>query len=274
MASSGSDYYGASGYLMLFGLSDQGAGCRGVQAKQRLLAMGTMIKEEEGDADGGQSAERLHPPAPCTPQEQLADLRRRRKTEIQAVRAELPHWVRRSQGPDAAALRRAVDLPDLCEKLLGVRLEQAGESNWTGTCPLHDDRSPSFSVYRGDDGAFRCGCFAGCVPFPDDRDFGDCFDLVRAWAALQGQDDPGFRWAVEEVARLTGGVGPAEHHLDETLARIERSSLADEAKEAARARARRWYRLGLLGPPIGAAAGEDDDGPVVVPPRGWDAEEE
>ncbi len=43
--------------------------------------------------------------------------------------------------------------------LAGVKLEPAGEDQWKGLCPFHNDSSPSFWVY--DDGTYHCfGCLA------------------------------------------------------------------------------------------------------------------
>ena len=51
---------------------------------------------------------------------------------------------------------REVPLTDVISAYAGIKLAQRG-SRWSGCCPLHDDRSPSFIVYP--DGRFHCfGC--------------------------------------------------------------------------------------------------------------------
>lgn len=152
----------------------------------------------------------------------------------------------RGGGPDARALRAAVDLPDLCLSL-GIELEQQYDGRWTGLCPFHPDRNPSFGCYQGDDGTWRCGCWS-CQPFAGDSSTGDCFDLVRAWEAREGRRDPGFLWAVGEVVRLTGGRGPAERHRDEVLARLDAQGRDDI--ERAQARVEDAYRRGYFGTPM------------------------
>lgn len=56
---------------------------------------------------------------------------------------------------DTEAIRRANPLPAIAARL--VRLEQAG-SEWTGCCPFHADRSPSFTIFSN---GTRFHCF-GC----------------------------------------------------------------------------------------------------------------
>lgn len=43
--------------------------------------------------------------------------------------------------------------------LAGIKLQPAGDDQWKGLCPFHNDSSPSFWVY--DDGSYHCfGCLA------------------------------------------------------------------------------------------------------------------
>jgi hypothetical protein len=48
------------------------------------------------------------------------------------------------------------------EMLEAVR--PAGDHQWLGRCPAHDDRRPSLSVGTGDDGRVLLTCYAGCSP--------------------------------------------------------------------------------------------------------------
>ena len=47
----------------------------------------------------------------------------------------------------------------LLDRLSGVK--QNGEQ-WIARCPAHEDRNPSLSIRRGDDGRCLVNCFAGC----------------------------------------------------------------------------------------------------------------
>ena len=47
----------------------------------------------------------------------------------------------------------------LLDRLSGVR--QSGEQ-WVARCPAHEDKSPSLSIRRGNDGRALLHCFAGC----------------------------------------------------------------------------------------------------------------
>jgi DNA primase len=61
---------------------------------------------------------------------------------------------------DALKLRvkEAVDLAEFIGR--EVALKKVGETEWTGLCPFHPDKSPSFTVFRKD-GSWRFHCF-GC----------------------------------------------------------------------------------------------------------------
>ena len=65
-------------------------------------------------------------------------------------------------------VRVATDLVELAGQY--TELRRAGPDRWTGRCPLHDERTPSFNVSAGKQ-LFKCfGCDAG----------GDVFTLVQA----------------------------------------------------------------------------------------------
>lgn len=42
------------------------------------------------------------------------------------------------------------------------RVKQTGSGRWLGSCPAHEDRSPSLSVRELDDGRVLIHCFGGC----------------------------------------------------------------------------------------------------------------
>ena len=68
---------------------------------------------------------------------------------------------------DLPAIRAAYPLPGVVGAV--VKLQRAG-SEWKACCPLHSERSPSFTIYSGG-GRFMCfGCGAE----------GDVLDFVQA----------------------------------------------------------------------------------------------
>jgi DNA primase len=83
-------------------------------------------------------------------------------------------------------VREATDLVDLATQY--TELRRAGSDRLVGSCPLHDERTPSFTVSPGKQ-LFKCfGCDAG----------GDAFSLVQLKEALD------FPAALEFLARRAG----------------------------------------------------------------------
>jgi DNA primase len=90
------------------------------------------------------------------------------------------------------AVRAATDLLELVRA--HVDLRRSGEDRYTGLCPFHQEKSPSFSVRPGK-GLFYCfGCHAG----------GDCFRWMQLMYGMT------FPQAVQELARLHGVPIPEE----------------------------------------------------------------
>lgn len=77
---------------------------------------------------------------------------------------------------DVERLRRETSLSETARSF-GVDLEQDGDE-WIGCCPFHRDDTPSFTVFRGNDGIERFHCF-GCGG-PDNGKGGDVLDFVKA----------------------------------------------------------------------------------------------
>jgi DNA primase len=48
----------------------------------------------------------------------------------------------------------------LLDRLEGVRA--CGPGRWVARCPAHEDRSPSLSIRKKDDGTTLLHCFSGC----------------------------------------------------------------------------------------------------------------
>lgn len=58
----------------------------------------------------------------------------------------------------------SANVEDILNRLDDVR--PRGPGQWKALCPAHDDRNPSLSVTKGDDGRPLLHCFAGCT-YPD-----------------------------------------------------------------------------------------------------------
>lgn len=95
---------------------------------------------------------------------------------------------------DMQAIRRDHPLPEIAGRL--VQLRRSGQG-WTGCCPLHPDRTPSFTIY--DEGR-RFHCF-GCGAT------GDVLDFVQR----------AYRVTLREAARML--AGDAVPRLEATVAR-------------------------------------------------------
>lgn len=110
------------------------------------------------------------------------------------------------------AVRDAVDITDIAAE--HTRLEKAGK-RYKGLCPLHKEKTPSFSI-EPDQGLFYCfGCGQGG-------------DAIKLHMLLSGDDFPG---AIETLARRYGIALPTvqegrgrrqERDLEGVLARAER----------------------------------------------------
>ena len=64
---------------------------------------------------------------------------------------------------------KQIDLPALATRDYGIKLVNRGES-FTGLCPFHSERNPSFKIYRDENGKWRFHCF-GCSAHGDAVDF-------------------------------------------------------------------------------------------------------
>lgn len=90
------------------------------------------------------------------------------------------------QKSDLDAIKKKIDIVEYLEQR-GVALRQTG-TNYTGLCPVHNERSPSFHV-RPDSQTYRCfGCGIS----------GDLISLV------QNLDSLSFMGAVQELAQHAG----------------------------------------------------------------------
>jgi DNA primase len=126
-------------------------------------------------------------------------------------------------------IREATNIVDLVGE--HVRLRKRGR-NWTGLCPFHSEKTPSFSVLE-DRGIFKCfGCGKG----------GDVFSFVMQMEGLT------FPEAAERLAKRANIELTSVSSEDDERIKSEREAIFD----ALRAAAAFYYRL--LRAPEGARA--------------------
>ena len=112
-----------------------------------------------------------------------------------------------------------------------VTLRRAG-SNYTGLCPFHSERTPSFTVFPDTQSFFCFGCEAG----------GDAFTFVMRSENLE------YPEAVEFLAKRAGIQIPETHEDSDQLRGISRARAYELNRAAAR-----FYRDCLFDPAIGEA---------------------
>lgn len=112
-----------------------------------------------------------------------------------------------------------------------VTLRRAG-SNYTGLCPFHSERTPSFTVFPDTQSFFCFGCEAG----------GDAFTFVMRSENLE------YPEAVEFLAKRAGIQIPETHEDSDQPCGISRARAYELNRAAAR-----FYRDCLFDPAIGEA---------------------
>lgn len=112
-----------------------------------------------------------------------------------------------------------------------VTLRRAG-SNYTGLCPFHSERTPSFTVFPDTQSFFCFGCEAG----------GDAFTFVMRSENLE------YPEAVEFLAKRAGIQMPETHEDSDQPRGISRARAYELNRAAAR-----FYRDCLFDPAIGEA---------------------
>lgn len=128
-------------------------------------------------------------------------------------------------------LRARIDLLEVVEKAVALRKTGA---NWSGLCPFHNEKTPSFTV-RPDKGFYKC---FGC------GESGDAISFLRKLRGLS------FEEAVTELAAQAGLPLPADPGQDEAWQRRQREQ---ERLLTLVAEADRWFRHNLR-EPVGAEA--------------------
>ena len=147
---------------------------------------------------------------------------------------------------DFAAVRHSVSLPDIVSRY--VDLKPHGHE-WSGLCPFHDERSPSFTVAEGK-GFFHCfGCGA----------HGDVIDFVRLI------EDVDHKTAVD---RLANGVTT---QIAEGIRKRNNERRRIEAERKARALKTAWEiwiksRTRITGTPVDTYLSSRG---IAKPSGGW-----
>lgn len=98
--------------------------------------------------------------------------------------------------PDKDFLKANLPLQFVCSQL-GIVLGQDGK----GICPMHDDRTPSWRLYEGDDGFMRWHCF------PCDRG-GDIFSAIMYVEGVSFPDSLKRAQEMYELLQKPGAVVP------------------------------------------------------------------
>lgn len=157
-------------------------------------------------------------------------------------------------------IRRVREATDIVKVITGyTQLRKVGR-RWSGLCPFHNEKTPSFSV-NGEEGLYYC---FGC------QKSGDAITFVRELEHLD------FVGAVEHLANKSG-IQLRYTNRNEGEARRKRTQLTDAVEAAVE-----WYHERLLSSPDAAAArgylrNRGFDGDVVRrykvgwAPDSWDA---
>ncbi len=139
---------------------------------------------------------------------------------------------------DRAVVARVRDAADIVEVVSEhVALKRRGR-NWTGLCPFHEEKTPSFSV-NAEKGLYYCfGCHAGgdVIDFVmrlERMDFPEAVEyLARRFGVELPRRSPGQLRARREAERVAGILGEAQRFFVERLGRPD----AAEARRTLEAR--------------------------------------
>jgi len=108
-----------------------------------------------------------------------------------------------------------------------VQLRRNGQTRWSGLCPFHREKTPSFTIYAGRDGErFKCW---GC---------GESGDVVDYWQKTQGGD---FGQAIERLAQMAGIV-PGDVNSDRKRVVAPAAAVEDEVKPLSEVEHLKWVR--------------------------------
>lgn len=110
------------------------------------------------------------------------------------------------------SLKRDLNIIDVCEELLGLKLERAGRGEYQATCPTlhHNERTPSFFVSEKKQ-CFKCfGCGAG----------GDVIQLAKQSLANEQGEALSFKETLEVLHKYRQSLGLEtikrnQQHFDE-----------------------------------------------------------
>ena len=124
-------------------------------------------------------------------------------------------------------VQERTSLSDLVSRS-GVKLARCGDE-WVGCCPFHADRTPSFTVYKGDR---RWHCFGGCGD-------GDVVDFVRKTYNVRTVDavrmiDSGALPTISRRRKVSGNFDPAPADNTPQAAGIWRNAVSPVGTPAER----------------------------------------
>lgn len=121
---------------------------------------------------------------------------------------------------DIKEIKQNNALPNIAE-VYGVDLVQAS-GKFTGKCPFHEDRNPSFSVYLGHNDDWRFHCHgASCGVSGDVIDFVGLQVYGSAW---DNRDKKMFREALTSLGAPDKGAGQARAKPVWDLSKVKRKS--------------------------------------------------
>lgn len=128
-------------------------------------------------------------------------------------------------GVDISEIKARLSLTEILSSD-GVKLRRSGADRWSALCPLHNERTPSFTIYAGRDGSQRFKCW-GC---------GASGDLVDYWKVSRRVETAP---ALEQLAQQAGIVA-GETKIERKKAVIP--VVEDEVRALGETETLKWIR--------------------------------
>lgn len=137
-----------------------------------------------------------------------------------------------SAGPRASVIIRRINILDIVSNY--VVLKQQRNGWWTGLCPFHDERNPSFGV-NPESGWYKCfacqekGNAIDFLRKKEHLDFRQALARAREMSGLTEVDDKG--WLLRDLSDLNKSIEQRMHDDD---SRIDGRRLEDIISEVSR----------------------------------------
>jgi len=128
-------------------------------------------------------------------------------------------------GVDISEIKARLSLTEILSSD-GVKLRRSGGERWSALCPVHSEKTPSFTVYAGRDGSQRFKCW-GC---------GVSGDVVDYWKASRRVETAP---ALEQLAQLAGIV-PGDANKVERKKAVAPVVVEDEVKPLGEVDCLKW----------------------------------